>query len=82
MRPSAMEGDGALGKTRMETIADETSDAAIDCLKEPRAAGKPFVCWFGIFRYYGPLEPWFDKTWRPGEIELRSDRRTCHRQQQ
>jgi hypothetical protein len=18
---------------------------------------------------YGPLEPWFDKTWRPGEIE-------------
>jgi hypothetical protein len=22
------------------------------------------------FRLYGPLEPWFDKTWRPGEIEL------------
>jgi len=21
-------------------------------------------------RLYGPLEPWFDKTWRPGEIEL------------
>jgi hypothetical protein len=20
-------------------------------------------------RLYGPLEPWFDKTWRPGEIE-------------
>ncbi len=19
---------------------------------------------------YGPLEPWFDKTWRPGKIEL------------
>mgnify|MGYP003382495594 CR=1 FL=1 len=18
---------------------------------------------------YGPLEPWFDKTWKPGEIE-------------
>ncbi|MBP2671987.1 MAG: hypothetical protein H6Q85_2053, partial [candidate division NC10 bacterium] len=18
---------------------------------------------------YGPLEPWFNKTWRPGEIE-------------
>ena len=26
--------------------------------------------WFAIFRAYGPLEPWFDKTWRPGEIEL------------
>ena len=23
-----------------------------------------------MFRLYGPLEPWFDKTWRPGEIEL------------
>jgi hypothetical protein len=22
-----------------------------------------------ILRLYGPIEPWFDKTWRPGEIE-------------
>jgi hypothetical protein len=26
--------------------------------------------WFMILRLYGPLEPWFDKTWRPGEIEV------------
>ncbi|MEI6457035.1 MAG: DUF1254 domain-containing protein [bacterium] len=26
--------------------------------------------WWIILRLYGPLEPWFDKTWRPGEIEL------------
>jgi hypothetical protein len=26
--------------------------------------------WFTILRLYGALEPWFDKTWRPGEIEL------------
>jgi hypothetical protein len=26
--------------------------------------------WNIILRAYGPLEPWFDKTWRPGEIEL------------
>jgi hypothetical protein len=26
--------------------------------------------WNVIFRLYGPLEPWFDKTWRPGEFEL------------
>lgn len=26
--------------------------------------------WNTIFRLYGPLEPWFDKSWRPGEIEL------------
>lgn len=24
-------------------------------------------------RLYGPLEPWFNKTWRPGSIELVSD---------
>jgi hypothetical protein len=26
--------------------------------------------WFTVLRLYGPLDPWFDKTWRPGEIEL------------
>lgn len=26
--------------------------------------------WFIILRLYGPLEPWFEKTWQPGEIEL------------
>jgi hypothetical protein len=26
--------------------------------------------WFTLLRLYGPLEPWFNKTWRPGEIEL------------
>jgi hypothetical protein len=26
--------------------------------------------WFTILRLYGALEPWFDKTWRPGEITL------------
>jgi dipeptidyl aminopeptidase/acylaminoacyl peptidase len=22
-----------------------------------------------VFRLYGPLEPWFDKTWKPGDFE-------------
>ena len=26
--------------------------------------------WFTILRLYGPLEPWFDKSWKPGDIEL------------
>ncbi|MCW8846603.1 MAG: DUF1254 domain-containing protein, partial [Gammaproteobacteria bacterium] len=26
--------------------------------------------WFSLLRLYSPTEPWFDKTWRPGEIEL------------
>ncbi len=25
--------------------------------------------WFMILRLYGPLEPWFNGSWRPGEIE-------------
>ncbi len=25
--------------------------------------------WFVLLRLYGPLEPWFDQTWRPGDIE-------------
>jgi hypothetical protein len=28
--------------------------------------------WWVTLRLYGPLESWFDKTWRPGEIELQS----------
>jgi hypothetical protein len=26
--------------------------------------------WFVLFRAYGPLEPWFDKTWKPGDFEM------------
>jgi hypothetical protein len=26
--------------------------------------------WNVLLRLYGPLEPWYEKTWRPGEIEL------------
>ena len=26
--------------------------------------------WNTLLRLYGPLQPWFDKTWKPGEFEL------------
>ena len=26
--------------------------------------------WFTILRLYSPLEPFFDKSWRPSEIAL------------
>jgi hypothetical protein len=29
----------------------------------------PGKCWFMILRLYGPLELWFNQTWRPGNIE-------------
>jgi hypothetical protein len=55
------------------------SDSSVDIYFGPVAPpGKeanwiqtiPGKGWFIILRLYGPLEPWFDKTWRPGEIEL------------
>jgi hypothetical protein len=30
----------------------------------------PGKAWSVVLRLYGPEDPWFDKTWRPGEIEL------------
>jgi hypothetical protein len=30
----------------------------------------PGKSWNTLRRLYGPLEPWFDKIWRPGEIAL------------
>jgi hypothetical protein len=26
--------------------------------------------WNTLLRLYGPLEPWFNKTWKPGDFEL------------
>ena len=26
--------------------------------------------WNSLLRLYGPLEPWFDKSWKPGDFEL------------
>ena len=30
----------------------------------------PGKSWLTILRLYGPLEPWFNKTWKPDDIEL------------
>ena len=30
----------------------------------------PGKSWFIALRMYGPMQPWIDQTWRPGEIEL------------
>ena len=28
----------------------------------------PGIGWFVLFRFYGPLEQFFDKTWKPDDI--------------
>ena len=54
------------------------ADSSVDVYFGPKAPAGfennwvqtiPGKGWFVILRLYGPLEPWFDKTWRPGEIE-------------
>jgi hypothetical protein len=54
------------------------ADGSVDIYFGPKApAGKesnwiqtaPGTGWNTILRLYGPLEPWFNKTWKPGEIE-------------
>jgi hypothetical protein len=57
----------------------KNADGSIDVYFGPTApAGKesnwvqtvPDRGWNVVLRMYGALEPWFDHTWRPGEIEL------------
>jgi arylsulfatase A-like enzyme len=43
---------GALTKKRMETIDDETSEAAIDFMTRQNKAGQPFFCWFNATRMH------------------------------
>jgi len=57
----------------------QNADGSVDIYFAPKAPqGQednwiqtiPDKSWFIIFRAYGPLQPWIDKTWRPSELEL------------
>ena len=60
------------GPSRPTTTAPTTSTSG-----PRRPTGKesnwvetlPGKSWFPIFRLYGPLEPWFDQTWKLNEFE-------------
>jgi hypothetical protein len=65
------------GSQKEDLVVD--TDGAVDLYFGPEApSGKdanwiqtvPGKGWWLMLRLYGPLEPWFDTTWRPGEIEL------------
>jgi hypothetical protein len=64
--------------TSQEKDLKKNADGSVDVYFGPQAPTGyehnwvqtlPGKGWFMILRLYGPLEPWFDKTWRPGEIE-------------
>jgi arylsulfatase len=48
----AIEDTGPLTKKRMETIDDETSDAAIDFIEKQHKAGKPWFVWWSGTRMH------------------------------
>lgn len=67
----------SLSSLRKELVTNK--DGSIDIWFGPKAPeGResnwimtvPGKGWFPMLRLYGPLEPWFDKSWRPGEVEL------------
>ena len=47
-----IEDSGPLTKKRMETIDEETLDAAEDFIKRQQQAGKPFFCWWNATRMH------------------------------
>ena len=59
--PLARNADGSITLTFGPTAPDDHPGHWIQTV-----SGKK---WFAILRLYGPLEPWFDKTWIPGDIE-------------
>jgi hypothetical protein len=57
---------------------DTNADGSVDLYFAPKAPARhennwietiPGKAWMVLIRLYGPLEPWFDKTWQPGEFE-------------
>jgi hypothetical protein len=67
------------GKNNQRHELDVNDDGSVDLYFAPKApSGReanwiqtvPGKGWFIALRLYGPLDPWFDKEWQPGEIEL------------
>ena len=65
-------------KNNKRNELDTNADGSVDLYFGPHApAGKEKNWiqtvrgkgWFAILRLYGPLESWFDKSWRPGDFE-------------
>lgn len=67
----------SINSQREDLIVNPDGSVDISFGPEPPSGEKanwlqtiPGKGWFVGFRLYGPLESWFDQTWRPSEIEL------------
>lgn len=54
----------------MSMYALREEQAIAGCAENNWLQAVPGKSWFIALRMYGPLQPWIDQTWRPGEIEL------------
>jgi hypothetical protein len=70
---------GAPSVTSQNKDVKTNADGSVDVFFGPKAPEGmesnwietlPGKGWFMILRLYGPLEPWFDQSWKPGEIKL------------
>ncbi|HWN81278.1 MAG TPA: arylsulfatase [Candidatus Udaeobacter sp.] len=62
----SIQDSGPLTKKRMETIDDETSDAAIDFMRRQNSAGKPFFCWMNTTRMHARTHVRAEHRDKPG----------------
>ncbi len=79
-RSELQTGQPLPSKNSVRDSMKENSDGSITLHFGPKAPTGPEAVnwiqtvpgkgWFALLRLYGPLEPWFEKTWRPGDIEL------------
>jgi hypothetical protein len=74
---SILRNDQPFPSVSTYTSPQSNPDGSIDVYFGPRAsAGReknwiqtmPGKGWFAIFRFYGPLQAFFDKTWKPDDI--------------
>jgi hypothetical protein len=77
--PSSKIHQVVAGDGQQQARDDQECDGSCDVYFGPKAPkGQennwvrtvPGKGWSTTFRLYGPLEPWYNKTWRLGEIEL------------
>jgi arylsulfatase A-like enzyme len=61
-----IQDSGPLDKKRMETIDDETSDAAVEYIKRQAQAGKPFFVWHNATRMHCFTHVKADRRDKPG----------------
>lgn len=77
-RSELQTGQPLPGRNSKRDALEYNDDGTVDIVFGPDAPAElatnwlqtvPGKGWFALLRLYGPLEPWFDGTWKPGDIQ-------------